>query len=125
MYFVDTGAFLARYLSQDAYHRRAIAVWKKVAVAPLITSNHVLDETVTLLARHAGSRFAADRAVHIYASTALEILYGSKDDEMEAIQLLRKYGDQNVSFTDCMSFLLMKRLRTATAFTFDRHFVQA
>ena len=125
MLFVDTGAFLARYLGQDAYHRRAVAFWKKLARARLFTSNHVLDETLTLLARRAGNQFAADRAENIYASQTLEVLYSTKDDELEAIQLLRKYSDQNVSFTDCVSFVLMKRCRITTAFTFDQHFIRA
>jgi uncharacterized protein len=34
----------------------------------------------------------------------------------------RKYSDQRVSFTDCISFVLMKRERVKIAFTFDRHF---
>jgi uncharacterized protein len=112
-------------LSNDAYHPRASAVWKKLSDGPLFTSNHVLDETLTLLARRAGIRFAADRAENMYASQALEILYSTKDDECEAIRLLRKYSGQNVSFTDCVSFVLMKSHRIATAFTFDHHFQQA
>ena len=125
MVFVDTGAFLARYLQKDAHHSRATALWKKVLNQPLFTSNHVIDEAVTLLARRAGSYFAAERAENIYASQALEILYSTREDELEAIRLLRKYSDQNVSFTDCVSFILMNRCRIATAFTFDHHFERA
>lgn len=84
-----------------------------------------MDETLTLLARRAGNRFTADRADNIYASRALEILYSTQDDETEAISLLRKFSDQNVSVTDCLSFVMMKRDRLTTAFTFDHHFVRA
>ena len=122
MVFVDTGAFLARYLANDAHHRRAVVTWKKVSGAPLFTSNHVVDETLTLLARRASYAFAAERAERMYGSAALEILCSTKDDEMDAIRLFRKFGDHQVSFTDCISFVLMKRHRIRTAFTFDRHF---
>jgi predicted nucleic acid-binding protein len=125
MVFIDTGAFLARYLSNDACHQRATAIWKRIAGQALFTSNHVLDETLTLLARRAGSRFAADRADNIYASVALDILYSTKDDEIEAIRLFRKYSDQDVSFTACVSFVLMHRHGIAAAFTFDHHFLVA
>ena len=125
MLFVDTGAFLARYLTRDACHNRAVAMWRQVAGSALFTSNHVLDETFTLLARRAGHAFAADRAEKIYASPALEILYSTEDDEVEAIRLFRKFADQQVSFTDCVSFVLMKRFRIPAAFTFDQHFVRA
>ena len=33
-----------------------------------------------------------------------------------------KYADQRVTFTDCVSFAIMRRRRIRTAFTFDRHF---
>lgn len=125
MLFVDTGAFLARHLAKDAYHNRALAVWQKLAGLPLFTSNHVLDETLTLLARRAGYSFASDRAEKIHASRALEILYSTEDDELEAIRLFRKFADQEVSFTDCVSFALMKHYGISTAFTFDEHFARA
>src|SRR5437879_4726000 len=108
MIFVDTGALLARYLQKDAHHSRAAALWKKVANQPLFTSNHVIDEALTLLARRAGNHFAAERAENLYASQTLEILYSTREDELDAIRLLRKYSDQDVSFTDCVSFVLMK-----------------
>jgi len=125
MLFVDSGAFLARYLSNDTHHRRATAVWKTLSGVRLFTSNHVLSETITLLGRRAGYAFAAERAENIYSSAALEVLYSTKEQELEAVQLFRKFSDQKVSLTDCVSFVLMKRLRIRTAFTFDRHFLEA
>ncbi len=38
--------------------------------------------------------------------------------------LFKKYDDKDLSFTDCTSFALMKRLKVQTAFTFDGHFQQ-
>lgn len=122
MVFIDTGAFLARWLARDAQHRKAAAVWEKISDRRLYTSSHVLSEVFTLLARRASYDFAVARAETAYASRALEILYSTREDEMEAIRLFRKYSDQRVSFTDCVSFVLMKRWRIKTAFTFDRHF---
>jgi uncharacterized protein len=125
MLFIDTGAFLARYLSNDSCHLKAAAIWKKTAGETLFTSNHVLDETLTLLSRRAGINFAADRAENIYSSPALEILFSSKEDEIAAFRVFRKYAGQNVSFTDCVSFVLMRRHGITRAFTFDHHFARA
>ncbi len=125
MVFVDTGAFLARYDAADTMHPRAVSAWRSLSGTELFTSTHVLAETWTLLARRAGYAFAAERAQNVYGSLALEILYGTREDEIEAVQWFRKYADQRVSFTDCLSFVLMKRRRIRTAFTFDRHFLQA
>lgn len=125
MVFVDTGAFLARYDAADALHARAVAVWRSLRHRDLATSTHVLAETWTLLARRAGYVFASERALEAYASPALEILCSTREEEIEAVQWFKKYADQRVSFTDCLSFVLMKRRRIRIAFTFDRHFHQA
>jgi predicted nucleic acid-binding protein len=73
--FIDTGAFLARYLRNDQHHRSAVVVWDKLGSNrnKCVTSNFVLDETFTLLGRCAGYDFAVQRAKNIYASQALTI----------------------------------------------------
>ncbi len=125
MIFIDTGAFLARYLPGDANHVVAAGIWEQLSGSQVYTSNHVIDETLTLLARRAGYEFAADRGDAIYRSSAVNILYGSKEDDRAALLLLRKFADQKVSFTDCVSFVLMRRFRIRRAFSFDRHFLSA
>jgi len=125
--FIDTGAFLARYVGADQYHRKATRAFRLLErrAAALATSNFVLDETFTLLARRTTYAFAADRAGAIYASRLLTILRPEAADEMAAVEMFRKYADQQVSFTDCVSFVLMRRNRLKKAFTFDRHFERA
>ena len=124
MLFIDTGAFLARYLTQDQYHPQALKLWDKIhrGFHRLFTSNFVLDETFTLLGRWAGFPFAADRARNIYQSDILTILRPDRDDELQALVYFEKYADQNVSFTDCISFSLMQRENIKQAFSFDQHF---
>ena len=89
------------------------------------TSNFVLDETFTLLGRRAGNRFAHERAVNLYASQSLLILRPEQNDEMIALNYFKKYADQAVSFTDCVSFALMDRMKIKRIFTFDHHFAWA
>lgn len=127
MIFVDTGAFLARYVSQAQHHAKARRGWKALgkAKSPLFTSSFVLDETFTLLARRASYAFAAERAEAIYGSRVLTILRPDASDEAAALVLFRKLADQEVSFTDCVSFALMRRHRLTRAFTFDRRFAAA
>jgi uncharacterized protein len=122
MTFIDAGPFVARWLPRDEHHRAALVTWEKLSGQELYTSNHVVDESITLLGRRASYEFAADRAESIFQSTVLEILYADRDDEMVALELFRKYADQKVSFTDCISFALMKRYGIETVFSFDRHF---
>jgi predicted nucleic acid-binding protein len=122
--FIDTGAFLARYLLNDQHHRSAVSVWEKLGSnrENCVTSNFVLDETFTLLGRRAGYGFAVQRAKNIYASRSLTIFRPDRVDEIKALQFFSKYADQRVSFTDCISFVLMKREKINRVFSFDRHF---
>ena len=124
MIFIDTGAFLARYLRNDQHHRSAVAVWEKLGSnhENCVTSNFVLDETFTLLGRRAGYGFAVQRAKNIYASQTLTIYRPDRRDEINALRFFGKYADQHVSFTDCISFVLMKREKISRVFSFDRHF---
>ena len=91
----------------------------------MFTSNHIIDETLTLLARRAGYGFAAERAERIYSSQILDVVFSGRDDETEAFRLFRKFSDLQISFTDCVSFAIMKRRKIRTAFTFDRRFADA
>ena len=124
MIFIDTGAFLARFLRNDQHHPKAVAVWEELSSnrENCFTSNFVLDETFTLLGRRAGYGFSVQRAKNIYASQALTICRPDREDEINALQFFGKFADQHVSFTDCISFVLMKREKIHRAFSFDRHF---
>ena len=124
MIYIDTGAFLARHLSKDQYHHQANAFWDSIRKKSetCVTSNFVLDETFTLLGRRAGYSFAAQRARNIYASELLNILRPSREEELKAIGFFEKYSDHHLSFTDCVSFVLMKNRKIKRVFTFDHHF---
>ena len=124
MIFVDTGAFVGRYIERDQHHRAATAAWRQIERerSRLVTSKHVLDETFTLLGRRAGNGFAAERARSVFASRLLEIHRPGADLERSALDLFEKYADQQVTFTDCLSFALMKEGGIRRAFTFDGHF---
>jgi uncharacterized protein len=122
--YIDTGPFLARHLARDQYHGQANSFWKSIQkkAEVCMTSNFVLDETFTLLGRRAGYGFAAQRARNIYASEWLTILRPNKNDELKAIDLFEKYSDHRLSFTDCISCVLMQSKKIKRVFTFDHHF---
>lgn len=124
MIFIDTGAFLARYLTKDQYHPKAIGFWNEIKKKrdACFTSNFVLDETFTLLGRRAGYDFAAQRATSIYASKLFTILRPTRIDEVKAIDFFQKFADQNVSFTDCITFVLLRKEKIKRVFSFDSHF---
>ena len=127
MLFIDTGAFIAKYVAHDQFHSKAVKIWANLEKEreKLTTSNFVLDETFTLLARRSDYAFSAKVAKIIYTSEVIEILRPNNNTELQALKLFEKFSDQAVSFTDCVSFQLMKESRIIKAFSFDKHFVLA
>ena len=124
MIFVDSSAYLSRYLAGDKHHASSLDFWKNLEAERqiLATSNFVLDETFTLLGRKAEYPFAVIKAKTIYASHSLNILRPNEEDERQALEYFEKYADQKIAFTDCVSFVLMKKMRIGQVFTYDRHF---
>ena len=127
MIFIDSGAIIARYIVSDDKHCLSLSFWAKLEKdsLPLVTSSLVLAESITYLSRRMGNYFAVQRIQAIYQSRAFRVLRPEEEDELLALSLMEKYADQKVGFTDCVSFVLMKRERIKRVFTFDRHFEYA
>lgn len=127
MIFVDTGALLARYLTRDQHHAAARTLWAELTNSEthLITTSHVVSETLTLLGRRSSYRYAAERARPLFASTHIQIIHATEKCEIDAIQWFERMAGHKVSFTDCISFALMQTLGIGEAFTFDEDFVIA
>lgn len=127
MIFIDTGAFIARYVKRDQYHHACVRAWNELRQSPIqcVTSNYVLDETFTLLARRTDYHFAAQRARALLDSRELHILRPNQEEEKAALDWFEKYADQRVSFTDCVSFVLLHGNRIRRVFGFDQHFSMA
>lgn len=124
--FVDTGAFLAKEIQRDQHHSEAFENWGGLSQAAdlLYTSEHCIDETATLLARRTNYAFAASWGADLLSS-GITVLRADPADWESGFRLMRKFADQGVSFTDCLSFALMKRQHIHWVFGFDRHFSAA
>ena len=79
------------------------------------SSEHILDETLTLLARRESSAYAAAAGEELFASRVLRWLDATPAKWQTALRLMRKLADQAVSFTDCLSFALMRREKSNTS----------
>jgi len=75
-----------------------------------------------LLGRRAGYKFASQRARNIYLSDTITILRPDREAEIKALDLFEKYSNLEVSYTDCISFVLMSMNRIDRVFSFDKHF---
>jgi predicted nucleic acid-binding protein len=122
--FVDTGAWYALQVRGDRWNTAATAALKLAIErnTPLVTSNHVVGETYTLLMTTHGQKAAWRFVETIAKSPRLEQVHVDAELEAEAYSLMRRYADQPFSFVDGTSFALMKKRRMRHAFAFDAHF---
>ena len=120
---VDTGAWYALADSSDRWHKEARRFYVEHAgKIPLVTTDLIVAETLTLLHAHLGRRAAL-----IYWETLREaripILTTEPTDLEAAWHIALTFPDQAFSFTDCTTFALMERLGISDAFAFDAHFL--
>ena len=121
--FVDTSAWYALVDKSDHDHRSALNSVRNLT-RPLITTNYVLDETLTLIKVKLGPRIAIEFGRKLWNQELAMRIPVIKKDEQKAWDLFSAYDDKGFSFTDCTSFAVMERMKIDTAFVFDEHFTQ-
>jgi uncharacterized protein len=119
--FVDTSAWYALVDKNDPDHPAAFSFFRNNKI-PLLTTNFIFDETVTLLRRRLGWTIAADFGRRLKESGFTTLLAVRPEDEEKAWELFLRYRDQDFSYTDCTSFAVMGAFRIKVAFSFDSHF---
>ena len=90
----------------------------------LITTDFVVDETLTLIRFRLGLAAADLWWQQIDGSARLRWERVENDRFERARHLFFQYRDKDLSFTDCASFAVMRELKLTTVITTDRHFRQ-
>jgi predicted nucleic acid-binding protein len=121
--FVDTGAWFAYVNAGDPDHARVRGILDQ-SPGGLLTSSYVFDETVTLTLARLGHQTAVAVGKTLLDSTVVAMIHVTPSDEKAAWSLFEKRPDKSYSFTDCTSFILMRRQRMTKAVTLDVHFSQ-
>ena len=92
--------------------------------APLLTTDYVIDETLTLL-RACGERQRATLlGEKFFESSMAEIYFLNENDIRQAWRVFRQFDDKGWSFTDCASKVVIEQMNISEAFAFDQHFRQ-
>jgi uncharacterized protein len=125
--FMDSAGFLALWDASDEHHKAAVRLQNELIRKRrrFVTSEYVVDETVTLLLVRHSHEAAVDFLDTVERSEALRLEWIGPERFHAAAALFRRHGDKEWSFTDCISFVVMRELRIRDAFTTDHHFTQA
>ncbi len=117
--FVDTSVWFAAADSSDLDNGRAKGIL--ASGEPLLTTDHVLAETWTLL-RSRIHRQAAERFWEALRNGTATVESVGPADLEAAWQIGLAYRDQDFSLVDRTSFAVMRRLGIERAASFDDHF---
>jgi predicted nucleic acid-binding protein len=116
--FVDTSAWYAAADTADRSHESAKTVLS--AAEDLVTTDHILIETWTLLRNRIGRNPALDFWEGLSSVAMIESVTGA--DVEVARQIAVAWSDQDFSIVDCTSFAVMQRLGIRRAASYDADF---
>ena len=121
----DTSSLYALVDRKDPHHAQAAAFLKAHAgVDSLLVSNHVFDETMTLVKARLGMQVALQLGIRLRNSRFIEMVTFSTAEEQHTWQLFSRYTDKAWSYTDCACLALAQKRNIQQAFSFDHHFAQ-
>jgi len=125
MIFIDSSAFYLIINKSERLHKIAKKTFNKIILDNdiLVTSDYIIDETLTLVSRKWGKYYAIEFWDSIKNSDILKVMKLSERQFYKTIDLFRKYKDHNFSFTDYSCFIIMNDLKINKVFTFDKHFL--
>ncbi len=122
--FLDTGGFYALLVSDAQAHDLAAGIMQEARRVrrPMITTDYVLQETATLLVARRRRRFLTPLFAMMERSAALTIEWITPQRFTIAQRFLLKHREHDFSFTDCVSFAVMRECRLREALATDDHF---
>jgi predicted nucleic acid-binding protein len=123
MIFVDTSVWYAALVAEDAEHALAKSLFL-IATSKLVTTDYVVDELLTLLVARDQRDVAVRFGNQFWSERLSQLHWVSPNDVKAAWQVFVSFTDKRWSFTDCVSYVVMKRLGISEAFALDDDFRQ-
>jgi len=125
--FLDANFVIALGISDDQHHQEAGQYWTTLIQTSfsLVTTSYVLDEVVTFLNRRRQHDKALQAGNNLMSASHIQMIHVDEVLFYEGWEYFAQHADKTFSLTDCISFVLMRRLGIKEALTFDKHFTQA
>jgi predicted nucleic acid-binding protein len=124
--FGDTSGWAAFFNRRDQTHARALAALRDSVGQPVTfaITDYVFDETLTLLRGRASHAAAVRCGKWLIESPLVRLIRVTEAHWRSAWEIFQQYDDKEYSFTDCVSFVVMREHRLREVFAFDHHFMQ-
>jgi len=121
--FVDTSGWYDLLFAGSPKHKEIVRLMRQPD-AVFVTSTYVLDELVALLLTRSDHETAARAGSHIRSAAEVRVEHPDATEELRAWALFLERPDKTYTLTDCLSFVMMRRLKIEAAIATDEHFRQ-
>ena len=112
------GALFARFVPSDIDHL-ALGEWFERNASPLLTTDYVIDEVLTVLKVRGEYERAVQVGPSLFNGEVCDLEWVTQNDVKTAWEAFSGYRDKGWSFTHCVSRVVMERLGIETAVAFD------
>jgi predicted nucleic acid-binding protein len=119
--FVDTSAWFAYVNRRDPDHQAIRQVLRPFA-GRLVTTSYIFNETITICGNRLGHGTAAKVGELLRDDSVVDLVRVTAQDEETAWELYLDRADKAYSFTDCTSFVIMRRLGIHQSVSLDEDF---
>ena len=122
---LDTCALEAIADPRDQYHKeaaRCLAELKELAYPFYVTIPTIVETHRRLLYKPYLGILPALRFLESIYDGSTNIIRPLEEDEMQAMKYIKRFEDQELTFTDTISMAVMNRLGLRKIFSFDWHF---
>ncbi|MDO8520262.1 MAG: PIN domain-containing protein [Deltaproteobacteria bacterium] len=122
-HFIDSSAFFA-WTDEKSPEGSQIEATLAQTRSPLITSNLVFAETISLITKRIGKFKGRELGEKIRKSRTIQVARITEAEENEAWKMYLRYADKDFDFIDATSFVFCKKNGIKEVFTLDHHFAQ-
>src|SRR3989344_6111039 len=125
--FIDTSVFIAYFIKQDEFHENALSRYNFYTEqkAVFLTSDYILDELLTWFStrqpKHILEKLVG-ALLRMQSAGEIRILDIDKTIFKKGMEVLLKFSDHKISFTDATSYVLYKDFNLDEIFTLDDDF---
>ncbi len=122
--FIDTCFFIALSDQKDKNHLKAKTSFNEHVQngARFVTGRNILVEYIDGVTKRISKEKAIEELENILNSKLLVVEPLKNEDWDKALLYFRKYDDNQIDMTDCLSFAIMERLGLKNVLTFDNDF---
>jgi predicted nucleic acid-binding protein len=121
--FFDTSALFAFINSKDPDHKKVKDYLERFK-GQLHITNFIFDEIISLVTARMGHDNAVITGNALLNPKEFVLTRCKAADELKAWELFVNSHDKHYSFTDCTSFVIMKKLGIKKFLATDSHFLQ-